>query len=606
MANADTDAVVELRGLVNPDKEADWVANLWTTYHHQRAPKVAMWSELDKYIFATDTSTTTNQSQEWTHTVTVPKLTNIRDNLHANYLSSLFPNDKWLTWVAYSRDAAKRETAKTITAYMENKTREGGFVGTVSSLLYDYIDKGMAFAMPTFEVRYKNSVNGDRTTDFIGPKAVRISPYDIVFNPTASSFDKTHKVVKSVTTLGAIRKMIEQNPDEHWEAYLARREYLHMAATTYTQDEWVKVEQYAVDGFGSLQEYYLTDTVEILEFYGDYHDSHTGLLETNRMITIVDRSKLIRNIEIPTYGGRAAIRAVGWRKRPDNLWAMGPLDNLVGMQYQLDHYQNMAANALDLKVMPPKKIIGDVEQFDWTPNAEIHIDENGDVQEMAQNFNDIYTVNEWIDRLEARMELYAGAPREAMGIRTPGEKTAFEVQALENAAGRIFQEKIVQFEVFMEQLLNDMLEEAHRNMPVVDIIRIVDTDIGAQQFKNITREDIVADGVLRPVGARHYAQKAQELQNLVGVFNSPIAAMIAPHTSGIGLTKFIDDVIQLRGYDLFKPNIAIFENQETQGLAAQAEEDNEMSMQVNEEEAMMEAQLRGLVDGGAPNEDQPV
>ena len=343
-----------------------------------------------------------------------------------------------------------------------------------------------------------------------------------------------------------------------------------------------------MDGFGSLQEYYGSDTVEVLEFYGDYHDAHTGELSVGRMITIMDRSVVVRDTEIPTYSGSPAIRHVGWRLRPNNLWAMGPLDNLVGMQYMIDHYTNMVSNALDLKVMPPKKIIGDVEAFDWAPNEFIHIDEGGDVQEMAQQFGDVYAVLQYIESLEEKMELYAGAPREAMGIRTPGEKTAFEVQALENAAGRIFQEKITQFEVFMEQLLNDMLEEAHRNFPISDIIRIIDNDLGVQQFQNVTKEDITAMGVLRPVGARHFAQRAQELQNLVGVFNSPLAQHLAPHTSGIALSQFINDVIDLRGYEIFAPNVAIGEQQETQSLASQAEEDNIMKEQTSPEEAMLE------------------
>lgn len=592
------DSVAELRGLLsNRDTAADWITELWDRFNNQRANKVAEWAEVDKYLFATDTSTTSNSKLPWTHTTVVPKLTQIRDNLHANYLSSLFPNDKWLNWLAHTSDAAKKETAGTILAYMENKTREGGFRTTISRLLYDYIDKGNAFAMPSFETRYKVT-DDERVADFIGPKLVRISPYDIVFDPTAASFENTHKVIRSMTTLGSIKKMVESHTgQEGWETYLMDREALREAAVTYTQSDWAKQDQYSVDGFGSLQEYYLSDSVEILEFYGDYHDRETGELHTNRMITIADRTHVVRDIPIPTYGGRAAIRHIGWRLRPDNLWAMGPLDNLVGLQYLVNHYMNMASNALDLKVMPPKKIIGDVEEFTWQPNEEIHIDEGGDVQEMAQDFRDIQTTLGFIGELEFKMELYAGAPREAMGIRTPGEKTAFEVQALENAAGRIFQEKIVQFEVFEEQCLNDMLEIAHRNFEVSDVIRIVDEDLGVQQFKSITKEDITADGILRPVGARHFAQRAQELQNLVGVFNSPVGNLITPHTSGIGMTQFINDVIDLRGYNIFQPNIAISEQQEMQALAGQAEEDNMMKAQLSEEEIQLESQL------GAPNED---
>lgn len=583
-----SDKVVELRGLLHKEQPADWVSNLWSKWNNARVVKLSEWKEVNEYIFATDTTKTNNKALPWTHSTTTPKLTQIRDNLHSNYLSSLFPNDKWLTWNAYTRDSAKKEKAQTILAYMENKTREGGFRNSVSRLLYDYIDTGNCFAMPNFETRYKTTPT-EQTVDFVGPTVVRISPYDIVFNPAAADFNNTAKVVRSVVTMGEIRKMLQTHPQEgkeQWEDWLEKRSHICNAATSFSKDEWYKASQYEIDGFGNLQEYYISDSVELLEFYGDYHDAHTGELKTNRMITIADRSTVVRDVEIPTYGGKPAIRHAGWRMRPDNLWAMGPLDNLVGMQYMIDHYLNMAANALDLKVMPPKKIIGDVEEFDWTPNAEIHIDENGDVQEMAQNFGDIAAVLEFVAQLEQRMELYAGAPREAMGIRTPGEKTAFEVQALENAAGRIFQEKIIQFEIFLEQILNDMLEEAHRNMDFLDVIRIIDDDIGAQQFQEITKEDITADGILRPVGARHYAQRAQELQNLIGVFSSPLSQYLAPHTSGIGLSQFINDVIDLRGYEVFRPNVAVEENQEFSSLAQQAEEDTIMTQQMSEEELM--------------------
>lgn len=587
-----SDRVVELKGLVDQDDPAAWVSNLWVNWTNQRAEIMSKWAEIDKYIYATDTTSTANSHLPWTHKTTTPKLTQIRDNLHSNYLSSLFPNDKWLTWVAFSKDSAKRTRSKTITAYMENKTREGGFRDTISQLLYDYIDRGNAFAMPSFEARYKVT-DDEKVADFIGPKAVRISPYDIVFNPTASSFENAPKVVRSTVTLGELRKLAEVSPDESvWADALDRRMALCGASQGFSKEEWHKAAQYMVDGFGSLQEYYGSDVVEVLEFYGDFHNAETGELQTNRMITIVDRSHMVRNVEIPTYGGRAPIYQVGWRKRGENLWSMGPLDNLIGMQYMIDHYTNMSANALDLKVMPPKKIIGDVEAFNWGPNEIIHLDENGDVQEMAQQFGDVVTALQFVETLEGKMELYAGAPREAMGIRTPGEKTAFEVQALENAAGRIFQEKIIQFEIFMEKLLNGMLEDAHRNFQLTDIIRIIDDDLGVQQFQEITKEDITADGILRPVGARHYAQKAQELQNLMGVFNSPMYQVISPHVSGVALTDFINDVIDLRGYKIFRKNVALEEAQEFESIKQQAQDDVAMQGMQSEEELM--AQMKGF------------
>lgn len=590
-----SDKVAEIQSFMGPESEAAWIVNLWTNYSNQMAGKMDEWDELQKYLFATDTSTTTNHSLGWKNSTTLPKLTQIRDNLHSNYLSAIFPNDKWLTWNAYTEKDAARDKASTIESYMDNKAREGGLRNTISHLLYDYIDFGNCFAMPSFESRH-NETEDALIPGFIGPKAVRISPMDIRFNPLASEFEKTFKIIRSNKTLGELKKLALTNPEESfWNEALNRRDRVRHIMGGHSVDDFEKANSFDVDGFGSLTEYYTSDTVEVMEFYGDFHNSETNELETDRMITVIDRSQIIRNIKIPTYDGRAPIRHAGWRKRTHNLWYMGPLDNLVGMQYRLDHIENAKADAWDLAIHTPLKIVGDVESFEWGPGTEIHLDEGGDVGEVVRNMSTIINADTQMQFLMDQMELMAGAPREAMGIRSPGEKTAFEVQTLDNAAGRIFQEKAVSFEVnLLEPLLNDMLEIAHRNFDGADVIRVMDDDIGAIEFRSITKADITSKGILRPVGARHFAQKAQELQNLIGIFNSPIGNMIAPDTSRKAMTKFVEDVVDLRGYDMFRPNVAIMEQQETQALANQAGENNEL------------AQTTETLEEGASGEDIPI
>src|SRR5690606_18380538 len=241
---------------------------------------------------------------------------------------------------------------------------------------------------------------------------------------------------------------------------------------------------------------------------------------------------------------------------------------------------NVKADAMDLAILPPLKIIGEVEEFVYRPGEEIHIDENGDVQELAKNAQWVIQSENQVQMLEQRMEMYAGAPREAMGIRTAGEKTAFEVQQLQNAAGRIFQEKISTFETeLLEKLLNGMLESAKRNMDEMDIVRTIDNDIGIEVFLEITKEDITASGIIRPIGARHFAAQAQLLQNLTGVYNSPVGQMIAPHTSSKKMAELVEDILGLSRYDLFRPNVAVFDQQETQRLMDQSREDLMMEQQ---------------------------
>lgn len=353
----------------------------------------------------------------------------------------------------------------------------------------------------------------------------------------------------------------------------------------WSTEDFEKGIGYQADGFGNMFEYFQGDFVEVLEFYGDYHNSVTGELEVNKVITVVDRSFTARSENMPTWFDHAPIYHVGWRQRQDNLWAMGPLDNLIGMQYRIDHLENLQADAMDLVVHPPLVIAGEVEEFDWYPGAEIHIDENGSVSEASKNMQGIFAADTKVQALEDKMELMAGAPREAMGMRTPGEKTAFEVGELSNAAGRIFQEKITSFEIeVLEKSLNAMLSIGARNLDQTDLIRVIDNDIGVEKFREITRADITANGIIRPVGARHFAKQAQDLQNLVQVFNSPLGELVRPHTSGIAMTKFIDDVTGLKGYDIFSENVAVMEQQETEGLIAQGQEDLAVQASVPVEE----------------------
>ena len=574
--------VLEIREAFNGDTLAKYVAHTWFRYHSQRFPKIEQWKELRNYIFATDTTTTTNKSLPWKNSTTLPKLCQIRDNLHSNYISALFPNDQWLKWEAYSLQDAEKTKAKTIEAYMQNKTRESHFRTEISRLVYDYIDYGNTFATVEYESSFLTDENGARTPGYIGPKVVRISPLDIVFNPLAASFKDSFKIVRSLRNRGELTAMSLDEPDNiYLQEALKNREKMLKHMQAYGIEEADKAEGFLMDGFGNYSEYLGSDYVEFLEFYGDIFNSETNELERGQKVVVIDRMWVIHKEPFKSWLGHAPIYHVGWRTRSDNLWSMGPLDNLVGMQYRIDHLENLKADAMDLAVLPPLVIKGEVEEFEYKPGSEIHIDENGEVTELARNVQWVIQADNAIAALEQRMEQYAGAPREAMGIRTAGEKTAFEVQQLQNAAGRIFQEKTTNFEIeLLEKVLNAMFETAKRNLDVTDVITVIDDDLGVAQFVAITKADITASGKLRPIGARHFASQAQLVQNVTSLSNTPIWQQIAPHMSSKKLATLVEDVLGLNKYSLFSPNIAIFEQQETQRLMTQAGEDLEAEASV--------------------------
>lgn len=580
--------VASINNLLQPEGEARQISQLYRKWKMQKQSKEEEWKELRNYLFATDTTTTSNHAGGWKNRTTIPKLTQIRDNLHAHYLDSMFPNDNWLEWYGETESDVVKAKADTIKAYMKNKVQQGGFMETISDLLHDYIDTGNVFGQIIWvKDAIVDEETGDETINFIGPKLMRVSPYDIVFNPAASSFEASPKIVRTLKNIGELKKEIRTRPDlQYNEAVLNKAmDRRNNALSSFSIEEINKAEGIAFDGFGSLSEYLQSGLIEILEFKGDLYDQDKDELKENVIITVIDRQFTLRSIENPSWMGRDDMVHVGWRERPDNLWAMGPLDNLVGLQYRLDHLENLKADAFDLSVFPMIALKGAVEPFSWQPKGIVHLPEDGAVQMLNLNPQALATNNE-IGGLMGTMEELAGSPKNALGIRTQGEKTAFEVEKLDNAAQRIFLNKTNKFERrFLEKALNKMLEVSRRNLDTSDLIRVMDEDIGVVEFMDIEKTDITAKGKLIPMGARHFASRNQLIQNVMGIFNGPVAGVIAPHVSSIALAKMLEEAMGLQKFQLISPNVAVQEQKETASAAQQAEGDlqNEQSVPLEEE-----------------------
>jgi hypothetical protein len=570
---------VDIDEMIEPHVLATEITSRWNKWNQARQNKIEEWKELRNYLYATDTRTTSNSKLPWTNSTTTPKLTQIADNLHANYFSALFPQKRWFRFEANDADSNTKAKRDVIQAYMSNKVRQSDFENTVSRLISDYIQYGNCFATVDFVRDYSEYEDGDVSVNYVGPKLVRISPFDICFNPLAPSFENSPKVVRTVMTLGEVARKVQESSDNGYLSSILQKMIDNRAAMSEVSVDISKSQAYIADGFSSLKEYYESNYVELLTFYGDIHDSSNNKFHKNRVITVVDRSYVLRNEQNPSWLGKAHIFHAGWRERPDNLYAMGPLDNLVGMQYRIDHLENLKADVFDQIAYPIIKIRGDVEDFDFEPAARIYLGEEGDVGYLAPDATAL-NADFQIQNLENKMEMLAGAPREAMGIRSAGEKTAFEVQQLMSAAGRIFQHKTAHFErVFLEPILNAMLEAARRNMDYADTIRVLNDDTGLYFFEQITKEDIKANGRIIPIGARHFAERAQRVQNLTQLYQLKLAdPTMSAHLSGKEFARLITE--ELGEPALFGENVTVTEQMQTQKIATEAQVQFEEEQQI--------------------------
>lgn len=565
-------------GMLGPNQLASQVAQSYLQWNSGRQIWLERVREVGHYLYATTTRETTNRSLPWSHSTRVPKLTQIYDNLGANYAMSLFANRQFFTFEPANEDEASKAKCDAIVAYLSTKHDYSSFIKIMRELLDDWVRTGNCFCRVDY---VRETIMDPKTKTLVvvyeGPKLTRISPYDIVFDHSASEFKNAPKIVRQLLTRGEFFRQIEEvaGRDDYDPIEVERVKKFYSVLAGMSDVDINKYIQIQMDGFQGSSSFFRSGKVEILEFMGDIYEPATGILHKDQLITIVDRRFLLRKKAMSDYQGSGYVYHCAWRKRPDNLWGQGPLDQLIGMQYLIDHLENARADSFDQMLSPDRVHIGNVEIEQEGPVTNYFIDDaQGDVKNLAPDPT-VLQADMQIQRKEAQMEAYAGAPQEAMGIRSPGEKTAFEVNALENAASRLFMHKIMQFsEEFIEQILNGELEVAVRNLNTSDIVKVIDKDYGVMQFQTITADDLTAKGKLKARGAEHFAQRAQMVQELQGLETMLKDAALAVHFPA---QKRAEAIAKALGYDgpsivLYEPFGQIAETLQAQKMQSAAQE----------------------------------
>lgn len=583
---------IDVKEVADPQRLATQIDTFFRDWDNYRESWLQDQEEKTKYIHATSTKQTgVGSATPWKNNTTLPKLTQIRDNLHANYMATLFPNSNWLTFEGLDQASETKDKKKASIAYIKHKWNQAKQRETISHLVLDWIDYGNCFAMPVYVDETVELEDGEILPGYVGPKLVRISPYDIVFNPLAPSFEETPKIIRSVKSIGELKKDIETKPEM---SYLkgAFEEIIKKRRSVQAKVQINKNNILHNQGFGGIDQYYDSQYIEILDFYGDIYDEETGELLKNYCISIADRSVVIRKKPNPSWLGKTPIYHSGWRNRADNLYSQGPLDNLVGMQFMIDKLQNAKADIMDQVIHPILKVKGQVEDFEWMPGERIYEGDDGSVDILRVDATYVTVSNNEILLLQNQMEEMAGAPKQAAGIRTPGEKTKFEVQTLERATNRIFLHRTSHFEeVFLEPLINAMLEMARRNMDMAETIRMESDKFSSVLFKSISKEDLSTKGTLRPFGARRFAEQANRLQEYLQLVNAASGnPIISKHLVG---KKIAQNLFEIAGFDnttdIVRENASVIEQvdaETTAQMARQVAAEQMANGQINEEDAV--------------------
>ena len=551
---------LEVQNWLSPNQQATRIADYWVSWNNAREKQRERWREIDAYIHATSTQDLMEQSA-WDHTTHIPIAAEIFEDLVAIMNDTVIPHEDWLGWRPFDSTANSKQKRDKVLAYIRNRHELNGFNTTMNELLSDFIRYGNAFVMTVA----KTSMDG-----YIGPVPVRISPYDIVFNPTATKFENTPKIIRQVMDLGEFKMFCEEHSEDVSQEVM--QQVLDRRGSYGSVDlaELDKNTQYLPDGFSSLSTYFMNSgMVELLWFFGDVYDSTTQELHKNRKMIIVDRVNVLLDVEEMN----PRIRKASYRPRPDNLWAQGALDNIIGMNYQINHRENSKSDAIDRFIHPDRLFVGDVEEI-WDENTGQYkylAPENGMVRDITPDAS-VLSFNAEIDTLTLRARSAARLPLQLAGFRTPGEKTAFEVQSLNEGAFRGFINKAEQFEIeLLEPMVRDEIQVGRDNLASALQVATSD-DEGFTMMLEITEQDLKSNGVLVPYGARRFKRELQQMNMLYQLSNSQLGNMIAPHISTFNLAKLVE---RLGGFDKFEfidKFASIDEQLEAQKLQATAEE----------------------------------
>jgi hypothetical protein len=518
----------EIHELQQPDSLASAIANKFTGWESARDRWYRNAKETLENLYATSTRDIYNQSKETDNCTHIPKLTQIRDMIITYYLDAMFSLPDYVDWEAYDSESINFETRTTLKSVCKQMVEDSQFKPIIRELVEDYVDYGNAFAT-AINVRETLVNNGQYSIIYEGPKAVRIDPMSIYFDPLAVNFARAPKIIRTIKTLGELMVEADEMPEqaaEYKEALnkaLEKRTKIRNELALNAGDS-IKDDICSIAGLGSWSEYYNSDTVELLTFYGDLYDIENNKLHKNTRIVVMDRSTVLLEEPIKNHGFNCNIFKAGWRDRKDNLWSMSPLDNVKGMQFMVDFLENKRADVFNYISNPVVVKRGDVEMpEDIYPGCEIGVDADSDVSFLRPDATALQA-DLYVDRYMRLMEEMVGAPREAMGFRSPGEKTAFEVSQLNTASSRLFNEKTRKFETEMlEPLLTLMLRIFLSNPNRTVKIRNVQED-GTVMFDEINLDDLSSQGRFVAMGSNTYTEKARIAQTLMQIYNSGIVS----------------------------------------------------------------------------------
>lgn len=554
---------------------ASLITDRWVTLWEQRKKLRSMDHEVQEYLHATSTKGTANQKDHegQGHTTNIPMLYKTKEMLVALYMDMIFPSTSYMKWTGQAAVDKKTVSKGQATAeYMRKKMAYRPNAKAALQLITDFVERGRVASLTGFERVMRENKVGTKDVYYEGPTIKRLHPESYVFDVTATDVQSTPKIIRQVYPMAQIMRMHEDGSKIYTKEIMNKLTSRRRESQAGFSEDRAKYITMNMHGLGNYSAYLQSGNVEVLVFLGDLYDNVSNTLLRDQHILIVDRADVLYQ-ETSTMITGDNFHYHVYEPFENTLGGLGPLHKVVGLQYALNHTQNMKANAVDLEVKPPTKFMGGDATQEIEPGARLIMDTDEDIsflnvqtQALQLNNDQSFTMGMY--------EQVTGIPSELSGIRTPGEKTATEHNSIISSGQRIPLTKAKYFEQFFwEPILQSMLEIAKENMQGTDFVAILNTETGQQDFMEVGRDDLAASGDIAPIGARGLAEESRALREFLEITQNPVMAqLLQPHISGKQLARKVEKSLNWEHSGVLRDFVQLTEQAELQDLATVADQ----------------------------------
>ncbi len=554
--------------LMPDDALASYISGLWDEWRRSIDGILDISKETRAAVFATSIENTSSANMDTVNRTFIPKLADVYDTLQSNYQDALFSSPKFFTFDGNS--TKDREKGIAITTLLRNKSEQKKFRQTTGrQIISDYVLYGNFF----LDVSYEKEYNSYGELVYTGHVINRVSPLDITFDISATNFRSSPKIVRHLIHIADLKNFPKKFPSKKWDTALIEKLIKTRGADTRDQliDERKK-DNLRIDGFSTVSDYYSQPYVELLVYRGDVFDQDKVEISTGRKIYIIDRSHVILNEESDSPTGYDGLHHCAWRLRPDCLWGMSPLDNLLGMQWRINKIENTKADIYD-HIAWPKPIVEGMtsNQMDpkslYDPHTAMCLMGDERFRYESPNPVALSLSDSHMQQYFKSIEDFAGTPPESRGVRSPGEKTKAEFQGLDQRMSRVFKDKAEVAEGTIEQALREAYELTLQNFDSKDHIEIFDNIEQTQVIKELAKEDIKAIGSFSCIGSKHWDRKNKTKADLADlmVLLRQFPTMIA-HVKGWNTIQAFESSYELEELDLFEQMAGAKEQADVQAI----------------------------------------